>query len=135
LATAQGKVVGINTMITRGLALAIPSKTVELFSARPKATPTRLGVTVRPIVLKHAPGQMGFVLIEIAPHSAAERASLLLGDVLVGASGAQFRFIDDLENAIYSAGNGSLEFEFLRGASPHRRKVVACLETQAARAA
>src|SRR5579864_7263883 len=55
LANAQGRVIGINTMVAGGLALAIPSNTVRDFlSAGP--TNAWLGVTVHPTLIPQSNG-------------------------------------------------------------------------------
>jgi serine protease Do len=87
LADADGRVLGINTMIAGGLALAVPSNAVVSFLAETRSRPS-LGVTLRPI-------REGLLLLEVSPNSAAARASLLPGDILVG-----FDSPDDLHDAI-----------------------------------
>jgi serine protease Do len=108
LANARGEVVGLNTMIAGGLALAIPSNAVERFLNRP-----RLGVVIRPVAA-------GLLVLEIDPESPAERASLFPGDVLTG-----FRSPEDLETALRSSQEGRVELEFRRGADNRTRRVVA----------
>jgi len=74
LANARGDVVGINTMIAGGLAFAIPSKSVAQFLRAP-LDDSGLGVVVRPILVR--PILAGLIVLEVIPHSAADRASLL----------------------------------------------------------
>jgi serine protease Do len=134
LANARGQVVGLNTMIAGGLALAIPSRSVEHFLARATSGRTAyLGVTARPV--EAAAGNIGFLVLEIASLSPAEQASLLAGDLLLGAGGRPFRSPVDLEDAIHSSHDGRLEIEFRRGAGRELRKVVAQLAVEAVRAA
>jgi serine protease Do len=131
LANASGHVVGLNTMIARGLGLAIPSRSAEHFLARATTgRPSYLGVTARPVE-GAAAGNIGFLVLEIAPGSPASQASLLPGDLLVGARGRPFRSVEDLEEAIRSSQDGQLEIEFRRGAGRELRKVVAQVATQA----
>jgi serine protease Do len=132
LANAQGQVIGLNTLIAGGLALAIPSRSVEQFLERSAAGDVYLGVTARPVPLERS---VGFLVLEIAPQSPAERASLLPGDLLIGAAQRLFRSADDLEDALHSSRDGKLEIEFRRGASRHSRKVVARLTAEGAWAA
>jgi serine protease Do len=110
LADAQGRVVGINTMIARGLALAVPSNAVRQFLAG-EAGPS-LGITLQPVPLRD--GAFGFLLLKVDPGSAAEVASLMIGDVLTGAGGRGFASIDDLHAAVESSGE-TLDLQFLRG--------------------
>jgi serine protease Do len=135
LANARGEVIGLNTMIAGGLALAIPSRSVAQFLARPAKGETYLGVTARPVLWERNSGRVGFLVLEIAPQSPAERASLLLGDLLVSAAGRPFRSAEDLEDALRSSRDGQLEIEFRRGASQQIRKVVAQVVVEPVRAA
>jgi S1-C subfamily serine protease len=84
--------------------------------------------------LAHNAGQVGFLVLEIVPQSPAEKASLLPGDMLVGAGGRAFRSADALEDAI-SSPDRRLEIEFRRGAGDQVRKVVAQLAVETVRAA
>src|SRR5208282_1770804 len=85
LANARGEVVGINTMIAAGgLALAIPSQAVNHFLSAPLEEHGVLGVVVRQI-------RAGLIILEVIPGSPADRASLLQGDILLGAGGMRFQ--------------------------------------------
>lgn len=65
LADYHGQVVGINTMvISGGLALAIPSRLVQLFLKRDKSG-FSLGVVVRPVRLKDR--SVGMMILELTP--------------------------------------------------------------------
>ena len=110
LADAQGRVIGINTMIAGGLALAIPSNAVGQF-LKGEIGPS-LGVTLQPVPLTD--GAFGFLLLKVDPGSAAEVASLMIGDLLIGASGRPFASIDDLHAAVESCGE-TLDLQFRRG--------------------
>jgi serine protease Do len=135
LANAQGQVVGLNTMIAGGLALAIPSRSVGRFLVEERGgRRAYLGVTARPVE-GAAAGNVGFLVLEIAPRSPAELASLLPGDLLVAVRGRPFRSVEDLEDAIHSSQDGQLEIEFRRGAAKQLRKVVARVAAEAVRAA
>lgn len=114
LANARGQVIGINTMIADGLALAVPSNEVERFlkvSSRPY-----LGLTMRPVqVLFENKQLMGLLVLEVASGSPARAAGLMLGDVLVGACGQAFNTPDDLLNVLeHTETSESLPLEFLR---------------------
>lgn len=117
LANAQGRVVGINTMVAGGLALAIPSNSVRDFlSAGPASA--WLGVTVHPALVPR-PGAkektFGLVILEVEPGSPADLASLLPGDILLGADDRNFTAIDDLAEILQGGGLRILRVEFLRG--------------------
>jgi serine protease Do len=128
LANARGEVVGINTMIAGGLAFAIPSRSVARFLGAAQEEEYGLGVVVRPV-------PSGLIVLEVIPNSPADRASLLQGDVLVGAQGKRFQFTQDLGIAIESSRGGTLELQSRRGASPAIRTVAAQMTPIAARAA
>ena len=61
------------------------------------------------------PCREGMLVLEVEPGSPAARSSLLIGDLLVGADGRDFRSLDDLGQAIQAAQGGVLRLQFLRG--------------------
>jgi serine protease Do len=128
LANARGEVVGINTMIAGGLAFAIPSRSVAQFLNRQTNADSGLGVVVRPV-------PVGLIILEVIPHSPADRASLLQGDVLVGAGGKPFQSPRDLAIAIEASRSGILELQFRRGASANIRTVAVQMAAASVRAA
>jgi serine protease Do len=133
LADAAGQVVGINTMIASGgIALAIPSATVEGF-VRNGARPS-LGVTVRPVRLNR-PSGLGLLILSVDRESPAGQASLLIGDLLIGAQNAAFTTAADLVDAIADADSGRLTLRFLRGDNAREREVVVSLAGRFAREA
>jgi serine protease Do len=128
LANARGEIVGINTMIAGGLAFAIPSHFVERFLKAPHQEECGLGVVIRPI-------GVGLIVLEVMARSPAQNASLLQGDILVGASGKPFHSIEDLEIAIEAARGGILELQFRRGSSDNVRTVAVRMAPVSMRAA
>ena len=121
LADAQGRVVGLNTMIVAGgLALAVPSNTIKDFLSRGDGV--SLGVTVRPVRAQAA--RMGLMVLEIERASAAEAASLLPGDILIAANGSAFTAFEDLSDAIEASAGGVLHLKFLRGSNAPREVAV-----------
>ncbi len=131
LANARGEVVGINTMIAGGLGFAVPAESAAAFldaSVRPQSG---LGVIVRPVMM----GQLGFLVLEVVPNSPADRASLLQGDVLVGAGGRRFSELHDLEAAIGECSGGILDLQFRRGGSVTIRSVAVRVFPSSVRAA
>ncbi|HJU29450.1 MAG TPA: trypsin-like peptidase domain-containing protein [Candidatus Binataceae bacterium] len=99
LADAEGRMIGINTMIAGGLALAVPGNIVAAFAAETKNRAS-LGVTIRPV-------PPGLLVLEVAPDSPAARASLFPGDILTGIS------LDELYDAIET--HDVLLLRFCRG--------------------
>jgi len=132
LADARGRVIGINTMIAGGLALAVPSNAVGDFLNRRGGQGPALGVTLQPVPLRG--GAFGFLLLKVDPGSAAEAASLMIGDVLIGAGGQPFAAFDDLHSALDSAGE-VLDVQFLRGDRRRTRATAVQLRVQAPEAA
>jgi len=113
LANAQGRVIGINTMVAHRLALAIPSNIVERFVARRGKPGRRLGVTVKPV---NAQG-FGLLIVEIEPGSPAENTGLQVGDILTGSAGKPFQAPFDLP-LVLEAGGAAVELDLLRGGRP-----------------
>ena len=110
LADCQGLVVGINTMIVNGLAVAVPSSTVERFlqgNGRPQ-----LGVTLQPVLLNRR--SLGLLVLSILPGSVAETAGVQIGDVLIGVSGQLFTSMNDLPKYLHDS-KGSVPLQLLRG--------------------
>jgi serine protease Do len=110
LTDCLGRVVGINTMIANGLAVAVPSQTVERFlqaNNRPQ-----LGVTLQPVLLSRR--SLGLLVLSILPDSAAETAGVQIGDVLIGVSGRLFTSMNDLSKYLHNS-RGSVPLQLLRG--------------------
>jgi serine protease Do len=134
LADFQGRMIGINTMVLgNGLALAVPSRAVQRFLTRPQDGRS-LGAVLRPVRVSR--NEFGMIILKIIAGGAAEQASLLPGDILVGGNGTRFRFVDDLAAAIEQAPDLLLHLEFYRGAQNALRHVtVKLLPEQVATAA
>ena len=123
LADASGNVVGVNTMVAGRLGLAVPSNEVRRLLSGSQPYP--LGVTLRPIPVTAAGRErLGLMILELAPDSAASRASLLPGDILVGAEGRFFSALEDLEDALHANSQRVVRLQFLR-ADPSRIRTVA----------
>ncbi len=124
LANARGQIIGVNTMVARGLALAIPSNAVRDFLATGPAD-AWLGVTVHPAQIPRPSGgkTFGLVVLEVEPSSPAALASLLPGDILLGAEEKAFTMIEDLARALQGRNPRVVRFEFLRGDYARIRKV------------
>jgi serine protease Do len=125
LTDAGGQVIGINAMVAGRLALAIPSNEVRRF-LQGQTGKNWLGVTLTPVRLPRASRQaIGLLIVGIAPASAAAQASLLPGDILLGASEKQFSSAEDLADLLDRNASPLLRLEFLRGDYTRVRKVVA----------
>jgi serine protease Do len=120
LADAQGRVIGINSMIASGLALAVPIHAVERFLRRPSkdedARP-KIGVTLQPVPVRlGGVPALGLMIVALEPGGAAHLSGLMVGDIVVAADGESFSEPDDLASAIASAtGPGRLNLKLIRG--------------------
>jgi serine protease Do len=115
LADAEGRVIGLNTMVARGgLAFAIPSNAVGEFLKR-GGSRAMLGVVIQPVAA-------GLLILEVTPGSPADAASLRIGDLVTGVNGEPFRSVADLGGAIERS-SGVLTLQFLRGDRRARREV------------
>lgn len=108
LADCLGRVVGINTMIANGLAVAISSSTVKRFL---DGNRRKLGVTLQPVLLKRT---LGLLILSVHSQSVAEAAGLQVGDVLIGVSGRSFSQPNDLSNYLNQSDSKSLPLQVLR---------------------
>jgi serine protease Do len=121
---ARGKVVGINSMIAGGLALAIPSEAVEQF-VKTRGGRAWLGITTQPVALADAAKSdenrsggpaLGFVIVELKSGSPAHRAGLAVGDVILGIDGARFGRLEALGFALERIVPGDrIDIETMRG--------------------
>jgi serine protease Do len=120
LADWEGRVIGINTMVVSGgLALAVPSRVVQAFLVRTKRA--TLGVTLRPV---HSASQgFGLLILEVTPGSPAAWASLLPGDILIGANEKPFQYVDDLETLLAEHRDPLFTLQFRRGGDGKARRV------------
>jgi serine protease Do len=123
LADAQGRVLGINTMVAGGLALAIPSNDVARFLANGPSH-SLLGVEVRPVrIVVRDENRVGLLILGVSAGGAASMASLMIGDALVGVNGVLFRSVNDLEIALQGSDERTLNLLFLRGDRRNIRRV------------
>lgn len=123
LTDVEGRVIGINSMVAGRLALAIPSNEVRRF-LQGHAGKSWLGATVTPVRLPRTSRQrFGLLVVEIAPRGPAAEASLLPGDILLGAGEKEFRSVEDLSAALEESRTEVMRCEFLRGDYERVRKV------------
>jgi serine protease Do len=81
LADAEGRVVGINSMVAGGLALAIPADAVRRFLDASATGSRRLGVRLAPVEL--AGREPAYAVLATEPDSAADRSGIIAGDIIV----------------------------------------------------
>jgi S1-C subfamily serine protease len=105
LVNGQGHVIGISTSaLERGRGIAIPTadvaRVVENLKKHGRLRRGYLGITSMPIgvpVRQRADGaERGLLVTSVAPDSPADRAQLLVGDILVAIDGTPAKRPDDL---------------------------------------
>ena len=135
LADARGRLVGINTMVAGGLGLAVPSNAVSRMLAG-KSRRASLGIVTRPVeITVNGAVRLGLIVLELVRDGAAEAASLMLGDILVGAGGRALNSIEDLERVLDGSGERVARLQFLRGDRLNIRTVAVRLGLRATAAA
>jgi len=115
LISAKGQVVGINTGgLARGRAVTIPVSTVnrvvkELLEKGHIARPY-LGIAMQPVAIPEAMrGKLksavsnGLLVVHVEPGGPAERAGVLLGDVLTSIQGKAMEEVDTLMDLLGAA--------------------------------
>jgi len=125
---ASGAVAGINnSALARGTPLALPGSAVDrvLDELLEKGHVRRpfIGIAVQPVALSAAivkqhglSNDDGLLIVSIADNSPAEKAGMLLGDVLLEANGKTLTGPDELLDALAAAGTGgAVTLRFLRG--------------------
>ncbi|PYO80418.1 MAG: hypothetical protein DMD63_01355 [Gemmatimonadetes bacterium] len=130
LVDPSGAVLGLNnSALARGTPLALPAAAVdrvldELLERGHVRRPF-IGVAVQPVALSASVvkqhslnGDTGLLIVSIADGSPAEKAGMLLGDVLLEANGNELSGPDDLLDALSGVSkDGAVTLKFLRGGS------------------
>lgn len=127
LVDAAGRVIGINTSGPRRGVMTIPAATVDRVVERVlrfgRISRGYLGVGVQPVELPEGLRQSlklqsgrALLVVTVAPGGPAERAGVLLGDVLVSAAGSPLADARDLHAALDPETVGKpLELQIIRG--------------------
>ena len=127
LVDAQGKVIGINTMVSGQLSLSIPSLAVERFVAgdRPGSAHAWLGVNGLSVPLRQTGQTAGYLLTEVAEGSPADRAGLMVGDIIVAIGDTRVTDNESVPAAILRLQPGqAVQIAILRGGDPRQFTVV-----------
>ena len=107
LLNARGEVVAINAMIFGLMAFSIPSNAAEAWIAGEHRR--KLGIGVLPVelpaFLHREGGTAGLVIAAVETGGAAERAGLLVGDVLLATAGKPLGEAETLLEAVARAGD------------------------------
>ena len=113
LLNASGEVVGINAMVSGGFAFSIPSNVAKDWVSASGTVRPRLGIGVVPA---GTGGAAGLVVALVEGGGPAERAGVIVGDVLLGTEGDTTTFggASDLSHALARSGE-SVRLRILRG--------------------
>jgi S1-C subfamily serine protease len=129
---ATGGVIAMTTSaLLRGLSVGIPiDQLSDIAAALAASTPLKrayLGVSVQPVRLpKPGPGgaEGGLLVFGIAPEGAADRAGLLVGDVIVGFDDSRLAHADDLQDRLAASEAGARStLSLIRGGALQRVEV------------
>lgn len=123
LADAAGNVLGINSMIAGGVAVAVPSNTVERFLAgEPAAGGAFIGIVARGVPLPPAVAASydagdgaGLLVTEVEDGSPAAKAGLIPGDVIVRLDGRAAGYGPLSRRLSRLRAGAPVRLEFLRG--------------------
>jgi S1-C subfamily serine protease len=131
LVDASGRVLGINTSGGRRSILTIPTETVDriIDQLLQKGHVARgyLGVGVQPIAVAggHAGSDRGLLVITVADGGPAQKAGLIVGDILLSGEGQPLSTSSDLHVALDSENVGKpYRIRLLRGGQPTEIAVV-----------
>jgi len=134
---AAGKVIGINTSaLARGRGMTIPATTVnrvvdELLEKGHIARPY-LGLAMQPVDIPEAlgaklkaPTNRGLLVVHVESGGPAEKADLLIGDILVALRDRTLQESEGLHSVVLSSQIGeTLPLTVLRGGSPLQVSIV-----------
>jgi serine protease Do len=127
LVDAQGRVIGINTMVSGKLALAIPSQAVERFvtGAGQGQGTAYFGVAGIVVPLRRPDHPVGYLLTEIGEGTPADRAGLIVGDVVIAVGETTVTDQESVPAAIVRMRPGdAVSVQVLRGGEPRSFVVV-----------
>jgi len=137
LVNAQGKVVGMNTRgLSRGRAVTIPLATVnrivdELIEKGHIAKPY-LGLAMQPVAVPESlrgkvpgAGNSAVLVMHVEPAGPADKAGVLLGDVVVELQGKPVEDTGDIQQLLGSAKIGdTVAATVLRGGAPVKLSIM-----------
>ena len=127
LVNAEGKIAGLNTSaLSRGAAIAIPaatvSRVVEEILKRGHIARGYLGVGMQPVRLPSVGQRLnldpaaGVIILSVEPDSPAEKAGLLVGDVIVALNGKTVGDTEDVQAVLDPSSVGkALQAKLVRG--------------------
>lgn len=125
LADAQGRVLGINSMIGHnGIALSIPSQVVRRFLFPERTRQAYLGITGVPVPLRGT-NRSGLLLTAVEEGSPADRTGLMQGDILLSINGNDMQSGAELRDWLSDWHSGNpVQIAVLRGGERREFTVV-----------
>jgi serine protease Do len=126
LLDAEGRVIGINSMIAGRLSLAIPSQAAARFVAgNQPGLGAYIGVAGVMVLLRGASQRVGFLLNDIVDGGPADRAGLIVGDIIVAIGEAPVIDQESIPAAMLRLVPGdAVTISVLRGGEPRAFVVV-----------
>jgi S1-C subfamily serine protease len=126
LVDAEGKVVGLNTSaLARGAAIAIPANTVsrvvDEILKRGHIARGYLGVGMQPVRFPsgrklHLESDSGVIILSVESDSPAEKAGLLVGDIIIALDGKPVADTEDIQEVLDPASVGkTIQARLVRG--------------------
>lgn len=134
LFAADGRAIGVNTGgLLRGTSLTIPEndvrRVVQAILSHGGVRRGFLGVALQPVRLppaqqEKAGQEIGLILLSIQADGPADRAGLMIGDVLLSLDGTSVRDLGELHNALDEEKIGKEStLRILRGGAVEERKI------------
>jgi serine protease Do len=126
LLDAEGKVIGVNSMVAGRLSLAIPSQAAEIFvHGNQPGIVAYIGVAGMLVQLRGAGQPVGFLLNDIVDGAPADRAGLNVGDIIVAIGEASVVDQESIPAAMLRLVPGeAVTISVLRGGEPRAFTVV-----------
>jgi len=114
LADAQARVVGINTMVSHGLGLAVPVSAIGRFLV-PTAQRRRLGVAMQPVAVRSGShNRFGMIVVDVVSRGAAASAGVTAGDVVLAVDGFALRAPYDFADALHLSAGEEVRLHVMR---------------------
>lgn len=135
VADAHGAVVGIATAaLSRNYGVAVPATTVSRVVAgilrHGHAVRAFVGIGALPVLIGDAEAEghgasSGLLVTHLVPRGPAQRAGILVGDILVGVDGRPATSLQDLRQGLTDAVGRAVKVELVRGGAPAELSVTA----------
>lgn len=128
LVDADGRVIGINTMVAGRLAMAIPSNAVDHFVEGRSALKSAGYIGIRGELVRVRRGdseEIGVVIAAVETGSPADRSGLMVGDVVLSVGNTPIFDEESLPAAVMRLTPGQpIDIQVLRGGDPRSFTVV-----------